>query len=187
MATGLSWKSSWAQPRVAAAKPPVTAAPTPAPPPQITPGVQPPDAIYEMEHELAGNQYAQSLQRAQYQRGQLGTEYGIGQDPSGNVFYDNSNPYARSAMMQQVYDRSRASNTNSYAARGQLYAGSLQDAQNEAARQFGQNRDQLLRSFLAAQAGIKDQELAAGNALQDRIAGAASDSITRALANARGS
>jgi len=75
------------------------------------------------------------------------------------------NPFNRAAMMQRSYQQGVSRNTNSYAARGQLYAGSLQNAQNAAnfgyqqssasAQQAYQNaRNRILQSRALAQQGV---------------------------------
>jgi len=73
---------------------------------------------------------------------------------------DPSNPYSRASAIQRAYDQSKAGATNSMAARGQLYSGSLQNAQNENTRVFGENdnanRQQLL-DFLVRTEGAKTQ------------------------------
>lgn len=54
-------------------------------------------------------------------------------------FDDPSNPFAVARMLKRQYDQRREGTTNSYAAQGQLYAGSLQNAQDE--NRFGYERE----------------------------------------------
>lgn len=166
-------------------KPRVAATPAPASAPTPAPAVpaMPVDPIYDETVNATTLNYAQTLQRAQYARGQLGSEFGIGVTPQGSVYDDHSNPFSRAAVMQLAYDRQRAGNTNSYAARGQLYAGSLQDAQNEGARSHLQNRDALLRQFNASQKAIADSEINATNLSLEQLAQAKAARAARALAN----
>jgi hypothetical protein len=84
---------------------------------------------------------------------------------------DPSNPFSRAAALQRSYDQAKRGATNSYAARGQLYAGSLQNAQNENAFGFQQG-DNSLRSaftqFILGQGSARQQ--AAAGAEAERIA-----------------
>lgn len=176
---GLSWKSSWAKPRIAAVKPSTPTVDAPAAP---APLAQPVDPLRDSAVNQAGLLYNQSLQQAQYAQGQLGSNYGLGVDAGGGVYDDPSNPFSQAAGLQAAYDRSKQSNTTSYASQGQLYSGALQNAQDDAALTNARGRDSLIRNFQAANQNIQDQKLAAGNTLQDRIAQAASDSLARSLA-----
>lgn len=148
------------------------------------PGAQarPVDPFLEAAQGSANRQLSTTLQGLQYQRGQLGSEFGLGVTPQGTVFDDPSNPYSRAAALQLAHDRSVQGTTTSMAAQGQLYSGATQNAQNENQRVTGQNRDSLIRQFLGEQNRIKDAELQAQNAYQDRLTDANSSSLERALA-----
>lgn len=60
---------------------------------------------------------------------------------------DPANPFSRAALLQRSYDNAKRTTTNSYAASGQLYAGSMQNAQNENARGFQQGDNSLRQAF----------------------------------------
>jgi len=78
-------------------------------------------------------------------------------------------------MMARAYHQAVSRNTNSYAARGQLYAGSLQNAQNDA--NFGYQR-----SSAAAQQAYQN---AKNRILQMRAQGQQGVKNTTALSNAQ--
>lgn len=165
---------------------PVAPRPSPAPqaPVQAAPSsAMPIDPFYDAAIGSAQLQYNNAQQQAQYQLGQLGPEYGIGINAQGGVYDDPSNPFSRAAGMHTAYVNRQRSNNTSYAARGQLYGTSLQNAQNEAAHQNEIGRDALIRSFTAAQQRIRDTQTGAVSTLADRVAQAQSDSIGRAIAN----
>jgi hypothetical protein len=86
-----------------------------------------------------------------FQRQQLSNEYGLGGD--------TSNPYSRAAVLQANYKKSQASNVGSYAAKGQLYSGALQTAQNAATGSYNQGYDALQRSYQKSLQSIAQQRL----------------------------
>jgi hypothetical protein len=143
----------------------------------------PVDPAYDAATGAASFNYQTAALGAQYQRGQLGQAFGIGIGPDGSVFDDVSNPYSRAAEQQKAYDRARRGTTTSMAAQGQLYAGSLQNAQNENARVADRSRDQLIRSFMGAQQEISQAEQGAQGSYLNASALAESERIARALAN----
>lgn len=111
----------------------------------------------------------------QRQQGLL--QYGYTEGAPGQIAFDPTNPYSQAAMLKRNYDQSRTGTTTNYAARGQLYAGSLQNAQDENNRGEAQSSDALQKQLLAFltrntqarfQAG-SDYEMGAGQALSDSI------------------
>jgi hypothetical protein len=148
----------------------------------MSPQARPVDPFYEAAAGSANRNLSTTLQQLQYQRGQLGQTYGLGVNAQGGVFDDPTNPYSRAAALQEAYRRSQQGTTTSMAARGQLYAGALQTEQNENARRNDMGRDALIREFLSRNQQLQSGELQAGNAYQDAMTQAASDSILRALA-----
>lgn len=142
---------------------------------------QPIDPSYDAAIGSAQRDFSQAMQGAQYEQGQLGQVFGLGITPQGSVYDDPSNPFSRAAVMQLAYQRSKTGTTNSYAASGQLYAGSLQNAQNENTLRHERGRDALIREFHAAQRAIQQRQLDAQNQLQDRTAQAQADSVQRAI------
>lgn len=156
--------------------------PTGAP---TTPGAQalPVDPAYDAAVNVANRNRDTRLMGLQFERGQLGAMYGFGVDAQGSVFDDPSNPYSRAAALQAAYDRHTKGNTTSFAARGQLYSGALQNEQNDAAHKYGANRDTLIRDFLRANNAITSGQAQAQTAWQGDIAGAEEARVSRALAN----
>lgn len=142
----------------------------------------PVDPILDANLAAATRNRNQTMVGLAAERAQLGSIYGYGQRPDGSVFDDVSNPYSRAAVLQTLYDQHKAGNTNSMAARGQLYSGALQTEQNNLADQTGRSRDALIREFLAAQGGITNRETAASNAFDDAGTQARAESIARLLA-----
>jgi hypothetical protein len=138
--------------------------------------------MYDAAVGGANRNLSTSLAGLQYQRGQLGSTYGLGQDASGNIFDDVSNPYSRAAVMKKTYDDRKLGTTTSMAAQGQLYSGALQDAQNENARQNDMGRDSLIRQFQNAQQQIRQGELQAQGSYQDQLGQAGNERLMRALA-----
>lgn len=143
----------------------------------------PVDPFYDAAVGSANRNLAAGLAQLQYQRGQLGSTFGLGIDPSGAVFEDVSNPYSRAATLQKLYDQSRRGTGTTMAARGQLYSGAMQNAQNQNAQTNLQRRDEMIRQFMAAQQDLRQRELSAGGAHADALAQAGSDAVMRALAN----
>jgi hypothetical protein len=141
------------------------------------------DPAYDAATGAASFNYQQAALNAQYQRGQLGQTFGLGIRPDGTVFDDVSNPYSRAAEQQKAYDRAQRATTNGMAARGQLYAGALQNAKNENTNVAARSRDQLIRDFMGAQQGIASGEAGAQGQYLNASAQAEAERIARALAN----
>lgn len=124
-----------------------SAAPTPgAPAAPAAPGdVLPPATSPELlAAQAAANQnIALGNATDTWQIGQLRNDYGY--DASGNV--DPSNPYSQAALLQKHYQQSQRGNLNSYADRGQLYSGALQNAQDAAYGSFKQGEYGLKRDL----------------------------------------
>lgn len=118
-----------------------------------------------------------TLQTDQAQRAGLGAIYGLGVDATGNVIDDKSNPYSRAAALQTAYDQSVRGTNNSYAARGQLYSGAIQNAQNWNATQNGSRRDALIREFTSVRTGLDSRDLSARNAYQAAVDAAGAQNI----------
>ena len=122
-----------------------------------------------------------TLQGNQALRGQLGSQYGLGVDASGNVFDDKSNPWSKAAALQTAHDNAVRGTNTSYAARGQLYAGSRINAQNYNEEQTLRGRDALVREFMAANTGLKNSDLAATNAYNSAYSNAQAANTQYAL------
>jgi hypothetical protein len=155
--------SAWAGVANAAPKPP-SAPPSPqagfsgpSGPPQgftVTQGGLPPDPAYQMTMGGLTQTRDRHDRGLQQQRGAGLQEYGYTEDPNTHaVAFDPNNPYSQAALLRKHYQQAKTGNTTSYAAKGQLYAGSLQNAQNASTDQFNASDDALTRgiiNFLAA-------------------------------------
>jgi hypothetical protein len=133
------------------------------------PSVLPPDANYEAT--VAGSQASHDITAGDLarQRQQAFLQYGYTQDAAGNLAFDPSNPYSQAAILKRNYDQAQTGNTNSYAARGQLYSGALQNVQNESGFQYGRGENTLktgLLDFLARNTSAASQnDIGLGTAL----------------------
>lgn len=99
---------------------------------------------------------------------------------------DVTNPFSRAALLKRSYQQHQAGNTNSMAARGQLYSGALQNAQNETTRQNLQGQDALTKQagdtiggyygqWLGAQQSAGQQGIDAAGAAASRNANTPAD------------
>lgn len=77
-----------------------------------------------------------------YQYGRGAQLYGVNAEGG----FDPTNPYSQAAIMKKHYDDSQRGTTNSYAAQGQLYAGSLNNARATNDYNYGVSGDQLKRA-----------------------------------------
>lgn len=103
---------------------------------------------------------------------QLGLEYGIDfdRDPTdplkGSNFrigenVDVTNPFSRAALLARSHKQNVAGNTNSMAARGQLYSGALQNAQNAEGLNYLGGQNALKTDFAGRFGGLYGQWLQA--------------------------
>lgn len=118
----------------------------------------------------------------------IGTDYGIdytGDPVNGAANFtiapdvDVTNPFSRAALLKRSYQQATAGNTNSMAARGQLYSGALQRAQNETGRQNLQAQDSLIKDFASRFGGLYQNWLAGQNQATTDSVGAQTAAIDR--------
>lgn len=159
------------------AKPTTTTRPAAAAPATPPRAALPPDASYEAQLAALAQRRDSTVTSLGQQRQQGLLDYGYTESAPGQIAFDPTNPYSQAAILKRNYDQSRAGNTNSYAAAGQLYSGALQNAQDETNFQQGKASDTLQKGLLAflannTQAGFgagADYNLGAGQALGDAI------------------
>jgi hypothetical protein len=164
---GLPWDAAWAKiarDRFGIGAPQTSF--TGSPEPDATPAV--PDQAYI--GQTAANQlgYANVLNQLPGLLNRASAEYGYKvdytpgsgdvNDPGGQGSYsiggvDPSNPNSRAALLQRSYENQQRGNTNSLAARGQLYSGALQNAQDTSAHDYQANEAGNQRSFQDLLAG----------------------------------
>lgn len=169
---------------------PKPAVPAPYRPP--APAVLPPDPVYEQSVAGLGKQRDLNYAGLEQQRQAGLLQYGYTADATGGIQFDPTNPYSQAAILKRNYDQARTGNTNSYAAQGQLWAGSLQNAQDQANQAEAQSSDALQKQLLAflarntmdrAQTGL-DYESGIGQAGAARIEAAPSSPLYQPITSA---
>jgi hypothetical protein len=150
----------------------------------VTPPSLPPDPAYQLTLGALGGTRDNTL-AALAQNRQAGlSSYGYTEDPSTHaIAFDPNNPYSQAALLRKHFQQSKLGNTTSYAAAGQLYAGSLQNAQNASTDQFDQGDNALktaIQNFLAK--NTQDAS-AANNAYDFNAAQALGQSVQNAPSN----
>jgi hypothetical protein len=103
------------------------------------------DSQYELSAAGAEKNYGDSMAYLNSKRLQAQQAYGI--DPGFNDYANN--PFSRAALLRKSWDTNVRGTTNSYAAQGQLYAGSVHNAQHANRFNYDQGYDELNRSYLA--------------------------------------
>ena len=78
-----------------------------------------------------------------------------------SVAVDPNNPYSKANLLTQSYKEGQTANRNSFAGRGQLYAGSLNAAQGRATQGYNIGSNNLQNSFIDF---IANNQQALGNA-----------------------
>jgi hypothetical protein len=171
-------------------KPTMTAPPKPAVAPRpatapATPGPSalPPDAAYEQTLGNLAQRRDSTIAGLGQQRQQGLLSYGYTESAPGQLAFDPTNPYSQAAMLKRNYDQARTGNTNSYAARGQLYSGALQNAQDESQFREGQASDALQKGLLAFLANNTQDRFTAGSDYNLGAGQALGDAIGRAPSN----
>jgi hypothetical protein len=138
----------------------------------------PPDPTYDVQIGALGKTRDDTIAGLVQQRGAGLQSYGYTEDPTSHaIAFDPNNPYSQAALLRKHYQQAKTGNTTSYAASGQLYAGSLQNAQNASTDQFNAGDDAIkkaVENFLAnnttAQTSAGDTyDYNAGLAMGDRV------------------
>lgn len=111
----------------------------------------------------------------------LNTEQQYGVSAGYNDFL--ANPYSQAAMLAQSYQRNQANTFNNYAGSGQLYAGSLGNAQSYDRGQYGAANNSMLTAYQQALTDIAQRRGQAGVDLADAKQTAAATAIQDALNN----
>lgn len=140
-------------------------APAYSPPAQRTPA--PPDPAYQAQIAALARQRDSTLSdlSGQQSRSLLDYGYNASYDQAGGVSglsFDPSNPFSRAALLQKSYQQNKSGTLNSMAARGQLYAGALQQAQDVNDTNYQQSNDSLQKQLIASLAGIQAAKTKAG-------------------------
>lgn len=127
-----------------------------------------PDSIYETALSNIRNSLTGTEAALNKDEDALAVDYGVsfGRDGQGQATgfkLDYTNPFSKASLLQKAFETQGRANTNSYAARGQLYAGSLQNAQNDTVTQNQQGQNELLSGFGGLAREIFARRLAARN------------------------
>lgn len=136
------------------------AAPGAAPPAASPYTPAPWDSQYELSAAGARQKYANTVNNLGLKKTATEQDFGL-----GNGYNDyQSNPYSRAALLEQTYQKANRGTGNSYAASGQLYAGSLSTALDANRQAEAQSHDSLEKEYRNALQSIRDEEVAAKNA-----------------------
>lgn len=84
-----------------------------------------------------------------------------------------TNPYSQAALLQRSYDTSQRGSKNSYAAQGQLYAGSLTNARNANTHQYQLGRNDLQSRAAEEAARYQSERTGAQDAYNEALSEAA--------------
>ncbi len=170
-------------------------APAPAPAPPVDPGAIPLGAQVALDaaNQAALANYSNTVAGITNSEDRTASDFGYKVDYSTgangartvtNLSVDPTNPFSRAAALQRSYDQAKEGSTNSYAARGQLYAGSLQNAQNENTYQFAKGENALRQSFIDFIARSEQARTAAEIAKNNAASAAQADALNAAASSA---
>jgi hypothetical protein len=123
------------------------------------------DSQYDLSVAGAHDKYANTISNLGVKKTAADQDFGLG---DGYNDY-KANPYSRAALLEQSYMKANRGTGNSYAAAGQLYAGSLSTAYDANRGARDQEHDSLEKQYRDALQGIRDEELNAKNEEIDAI------------------
>lgn len=109
----------------------------------LAPLTPPPDPAFEAQKAAANRTLRLGDAYDVYQSGRVNSAFGNLDNPAGDL---TGNPYSRAADLENAYLRAKRGSVNSYAAQGQLYAGSLQNRVEEDRRGYDQSLDSLKKA-----------------------------------------
>ena len=96
-----------------------------------------------------------------------------------SVQVDPTDPYSKANLLTQSYKEGQTSNRNQYAGRGQLYAGSLNAAQDRGTKGYNIGSNNLQNAFIDFIAGNQGQMNQAGATYNTTVQGAYGDAYGR--------
>lgn len=162
--------------------------PTAAPPVPRPVSPMPVDPAYDAQVNAAGLKKDTTLAGLQGQQQQAFLDYGYtpqtnaGGGVTGYQF-DPTNVFSRAAILQRNAQQARQGNTTSYAARGQLYSGALQNAQDTTDQSELQSQDTLQKSLLRFIAGNRAQQTGAVTGYLSEVGAARGQSVANFASN----
>lgn len=142
------------------------------------------DPQYSLQVGNLQQAYTNAITPLQQQRQAQAARFGYTPTYDANGFVqsvsvDPTDPYSKANLMAESYHEAQKRNTNSFAGRGQLYAGSLQGAQDQSTKGYNIGSNNLQQAFIDFIAGNQGQINAAGDAYNQGIAGAYGDAYGR--------
>jgi hypothetical protein len=137
------------------------------PPNLDAPAATPFDAALTSADNAAQATYDNTLATLDAQYAPLRGEFGF--TDTGAV--DPNNPFGKAQLLQRAYQQNQKGNKNSYAARGQLYSGALQNAQNNAQFNNQAQSAALRQQYENALAQIAGQKATAASNFANTKAG----------------
>lgn len=143
-----------------------TPTPLPTPPPPV-------DPVYDAQVANIGRRRDDTLAYLGTQERDVRREFG---------FDDTSDPFSRARLLQRSFEQNQRGATNSYASRGQLYSGALQNAQNEVRFGFERGLNAERREYDRVLADIGNRRRGAQTASTDEELDAAGGRVDRAAA-----
>lgn len=151
-----------------------------------SPTAKPFDAIYDATSRNLERVRDDTLTGIGTDRNRVLSEYGYNGtfDADGNLTgrtVDPNNPFSRMALLKRTYDQRKAGNTTSFAARGQLYSGALQNARAVTDFDNLRDTDQTEKSFDQIIAGLIGRQRSANTDYSTGMATAEAERLTRAL------
>lgn len=142
------------------------------------------DSIYDAEVARLHANRANAEAAVPGQLTQGAQSYGYNyNEGTGAIGEDASNPYSRRQLLVESYANARRGNTNSLAARGQLYSGSLQNAQDTSQRTYNSSQDSLKRAYQTFVQGVLSGRTKAQDDESAGMIAAESNNLSRAIAN----
>jgi hypothetical protein len=140
----------------------------------------PPDPTYDMQIGTFGKTRDDTIAGLVQQRGAGLQAYGYTEDPTTHaIAFDPNNPYSQAALLRKHYQQAKTGNTTSYAASGQLYAGSLQNAQNASTDQFNAGDNAIKQAVINFLANNTTAQKTAGDTYDYNAGLAAGDRVGR--------
>lgn len=107
--------------------------------------------------------------------------YDAAGNPSGNYAVDPSDPFSKMSLLQRSYENTTRGTTNNYASSGQLYSGSLRNAQTNNSFNFEQGKDSLMKDFTDLLIGAVRGKRNAGSDYNSGVASAAGTRLNQQL------
>jgi hypothetical protein len=137
--------------------------------------------IYASQYEGNVNNLLRDRQAAQanagFQQQQTQQSFGL----YGPYADPKTNPYSQAAQLQARLSQANKTSLNSYAAHGQLYAGSMQNATNANVENYNRGYNELATNYTLAMNKIREQRNAAKQTFREGKVSAKGEAIQNQL------